>query len=463
MSRCAPSRRPKPRSGPNARVAAGAGRESSPTLAAAAAALAALLAVVSPVAGSPAGSAAPAAADRAGATVAFGERLAGPSDGATGDQFGDSVAVSGDTIVVGARYHDAQGNDSGAAYVFVRPAGGWAGTLTETAKLLPTDGVAGDDFGASVAIDGGTIAVGAIDFRVPCGCPAVTVAVGAVYVLTEPTTGWAGTVMEDARLMASDPPNSFQPASLAISVAVAGDTVIAGDPFYDTVGGNDSGAAFVFVEPPGGWTGVLLEDAKLLASDGQSDELGTSVAASGTTIVAGAPLDDDAEFDAGAAYVFTEPAGGWGGTLFEDAKLVPGLSLLEGHFGRSFAFAGGQVAAGAYSQFLDEGAGYLYSEPPGGWAGVRTETGNLNATDGVAGDFFGTAVGAGSATYVVSAINARGRRGLRLRPLPDLRGRLRERRPERMVGGGAVRPPVFREEEPRCAPPFRFSSRLWRS
>jgi hypothetical protein len=331
-----------------------------------------------------------------------------PSDGAVEDQFGESVAISGDTIVVGASWHAAQGNNSGQTYVFVRPAGGWAGTLTETAKLLPTDGESGDRFGESVAVDGDTIAAGATGFRVPCGCPAVTVGVGAVYVFTEPAGGWAGTVIEDARLMASDPPNSFQPAQLGGSVAVAGDTVIAGDLFYDTVGGNDSGAAFVFVEPAGGWAGVLLEDAKLLASDGESDELGTSVAVSGTTVVAGAPLDDDAEFDAGAAYVFTEPAGGWGGTLFEDAKLVPSLGLAEGHFGRSVAVDGAQVVAGAYSLFEGEGSGYLYTEPPGGWAGVLTENADINATDGAAGDFFGGAVAAGGGALIVGAMHAGG-------------------------------------------------------
>lgn len=79
------------------------------------------------------------------------------SDGAGGDHFGTAVAVSGDTVVVGA-VHD--NTSQGSAYVFVKPGGGWA-TGTETAKLTASDGVAGDQFGIAVAISGATIVVGA--------------------------------------------------------------------------------------------------------------------------------------------------------------------------------------------------------------------------------------------------------------------------------------------------------------
>ena len=80
-------------------------------------------------------------------------------DGADGDRFGNSVAVDGDTIVVGASGNDNEnGKDSGSAYVFTRTGTTW----TQQAKLLPKDGAAGDDFGKSVAIHGGTIVVGAM-------------------------------------------------------------------------------------------------------------------------------------------------------------------------------------------------------------------------------------------------------------------------------------------------------------
>ena len=82
------------------------------------------------------------------------------SDGAAYDNFGISVAVDGDTVVVGAPGDDGAGADSGSVYVFVKPTGGWA-TSTETAKLTASDGAALDYFGYSVAVDGDTVLVGA--------------------------------------------------------------------------------------------------------------------------------------------------------------------------------------------------------------------------------------------------------------------------------------------------------------
>ena len=79
------------------------------------------------------------------------------SDGARIDKFGQSVAISGDTIVVGAYVADAPLSDSGAAYVFVRSGTTW----TQQQKLTASDGRAGDEFGNSVAIAGETLAVGA--------------------------------------------------------------------------------------------------------------------------------------------------------------------------------------------------------------------------------------------------------------------------------------------------------------
>ena len=83
------------------------------------------------------------------------------SDGATGDNFGWSVAVSGDgnSVVIGARYDDDRGSNSGSAYVFTRSGSSW----TQQAKLTASDGAASDNFGWSVAVsgDGSTAVIGA--------------------------------------------------------------------------------------------------------------------------------------------------------------------------------------------------------------------------------------------------------------------------------------------------------------
>ena len=83
-----------------------------------------------------------------------------PSDGAEWDGFGGSVTISGDTVVIGAAYDDDNGDGSGSAYLFEKPAGGWA-DMTETAKLTASDGADGDYFGRSVSISGNTVIVGA--------------------------------------------------------------------------------------------------------------------------------------------------------------------------------------------------------------------------------------------------------------------------------------------------------------
>ncbi len=82
------------------------------------------------------------------------------SDGAVGDRFGDSVSVSCDTAVVGASSDDDNGNNSGSAYIFKRNQGG-ADQWVEVKKLTASDGAAGDQFGRSVAISGDSVVVGA--------------------------------------------------------------------------------------------------------------------------------------------------------------------------------------------------------------------------------------------------------------------------------------------------------------
>jgi hypothetical protein len=275
--------------------------------------------------------------------------------------------------------------------------------VAESAKLVPSDPGGEDRFGTSVAIDGATVVVGAPGYDVPCFPSECST--GAAYVFTEPAGGWAGTVMEAATLLASDWSPVLHGGLLGHAVAVSGQTVAASDFFYHQQG-NDSGAVWVFLQPAGGWAGAQYEDAKLLASDGALDDnLGFSVAASGTTIVAGAWRHDAGGFDTGAAYVFTEPAGGWTGTLFESAKLQSSAFVPEAYFGRSVAVTEGRVVVGAWSEVFDDGAAYFFDEPPGGWGGMTLDV-ELAASDGAPSDEFGVPVAAGGGTIVVGAQGA---------------------------------------------------------
>jgi FG-GAP repeat len=366
------------------------------------------------------------------------------SDAAVADELGTAVAVSGDTIVVGAVGDGAQ---RGAAYVFVRPAGGWAGALTENAKLTASDGVEGDALGSAVAVGGGTIVVGA---------PGDDGMRGAAYVFTKPAGGWSGALSQTAKLTASA---RTAAALLGNAVGVDGDTAVAGAP------GENGGAAYVFVEPAGGWAGALTQSARLTSSPSAAGAaLGSSIAVSGSTVAAGAPganssrgavyvfskpgtgwsgaqtqsavlsatagavghqlglsvLATDAVVVAGApfagsargaAYVFVRPPAGWSGSLTESARLAASASFDSEELGISVAARGDTVAAGSWGDDAFAGAVYIFTKPAGGWAGAVEETQRLTAADAAAGDSLGGSVGFDGGTIAVGASADDGDRG----------------------------------------------------
>ena len=217
-------------------------------------------------------------------------------DRAFNDEFGISVAVDGDTVVVGAHEDDDNYINSGSVYVFTKPANGWA-DATETGKLTASDGAAGSRFGVSVGVDGDTVVVGArLDDDNGW-------ASGSAYVFTKPANGWTTTSSFAAKLTASDGVAGDQ---VGRSVAVDGDTVVVG-AFGDDDNGSTSGSAYVFKEPAGGWV-TATETAKLTASDGASfDYFGISIAVDGGTVVVGAYLDDAKRMDSGSAYISRSP------------------------------------------------------------------------------------------------------------------------------------------------------------
>ena len=197
------------------------------------------------------------------------------------------MAVSGDggTVVAGAPYRDAGGAGRGAAYLFVRPPGGWA-DATQTARLTATGGADEDHLGHSVAVSGDGSAVVAGAPWNDAGGPNR----GAAYLYARPPGGWTSTATFTARLTAADGDDGDE---LGSSVAVSGDgsTVVAGAPLNDA-GGNNRGAAYLYARPPGGWAATAAFTAKLTAADSADwDELGYSVtvSADGGTVVAGAP------------------------------------------------------------------------------------------------------------------------------------------------------------------------------
>jgi len=221
---------------------------------------------------------------RSGATWSQQAKLVA-SDGAGGDQFGQYVSISGDTVVVGALYDDFDSKtNAGSAYVFVRSGTTWS----QQQKLTASDGAADDHFGTSVSISGDTVVVGAHwdDSKK-----------GSAYVFVRSGTTWS----QEQKLTSG----SVVAGQFGISVSISGDTAVVGAEVDDGNEPNsDSGAAYVFIRNGDGWD----QEAKLTASDGVLfDYFGGSVSISGDTVVVGARgADVDSKTDAGSAYVYGE-------------------------------------------------------------------------------------------------------------------------------------------------------------
>ena len=165
-----------------------------------------------------------------------------------------SVAISGDTVVIGALFDDgAAGFEQGSAYVFVRSGGVWS----QQQKLEASDAAAGDVFGISVAISGDTVVVGAwLDDG------AAGVDQGSAYVFVRSGGVWS----QQQKLEASD---AGAGDGFGLSVAISGDTVVISAVFDDGPAGADQGSAYVFVRSGGVWS----QQQKLEASDAGAGDL----------------------------------------------------------------------------------------------------------------------------------------------------------------------------------------------
>lgn len=252
------------------------------------------------------------------------------SDGGFNDQFGQSVTLDGDTIVIGTT------NDE-SAYVFVRSGGVW----TEQAKLVAGDGGFGDKFGWSVSLDQDTVVIGAPG-KADNGSDS-----GAAYVFVRTGGIWT----EQAMLSASD---GAENDTFGSSVSLDGDLVIVGAHGDD----GSTGAAYAYFRSGGSWT----EQAKLTARDGAPlDHFGRSVALDGATVSIGATGGDDNGDQSGSAYLFT----GTGGSWKEQAKLLASDGADLEWFGSTVALDADTVIVGAsldWVQGVRHGSAYVYDD-----------------------------------------------------------------------------------------------------
>ena len=237
------------------------------------------------------------------------------------EQFSQAVAIDGETLVVGAPLHTSTaGTSQGAAYVFTRSGTTW----TQQAKLIPTDAAAFAEFGTSVDISGNTIVVGAPgDVR------------RAAYVFFRNGSIWT----QQGKLTAgAKAPNM----DFGRRVAIDADTVAVGAPLYDGPSGADQGAVFVFGRKGSAWSARAM----LRPTDASQDaRFGTSVAVSGDSLIAGRSISNDtlAVNMRGAAWIFERDGSAW-----TESVRVEDLAAIDwDRFGRSVAIEGDRALVGA--------------------------------------------------------------------------------------------------------------------
>ncbi len=348
------------------------------------------------------------------------------------DYFGASVAVSGDTVVVGAYAENSSttgvnstpndnASSSGAAYVFTRSGTTWS----QQAYLKASNTGGADYFGWSVAVSGDTAVVGA--FREDSSTTGFNStpdenasASGAAYVFTRSGSTWS----QQAYLKAS---NTGADDYFGYIVAVSGDTVVVGaaGEASSTTGVNStpnenalySGAAYVFTRSGSAWS----QQAYLKASNAAAeDSFGSSVAVSGDTVVVGASGEDssttgvnstpnESASAAGAAYVFTRSGATWS----QQAYLKASNTGVEDLFGYSVAVSGDTVVVGASGEDSSttgvnstpnnsgggSGAAYVFTRSGATWS----QQAYLKASNPGFSDEFGSSVSVSGDTAVVGA------------------------------------------------------------
>ena len=308
--------------------------------------------------------------------------------GTGGRDFGGSVAISGDTVIVGAKGDGDNGPNSGAAYVFVKREAGWI----QQEKLLADDGDLNNRFGCAVAIDGHTAIVGSYTdtISIPAEQKIVT-EVGSAYVFTRSGDDWS-----QKQKLEVDDDDKEKYAHFGYSVAIDGDTAIVGASQDDS----KKGSAYVFVYDGNKW----IQEQKLIAGDGAAkDEFGCSVAIDGNRAIVGAKganryaqYSGDPSYVGGLAFVFLRSGGVWS----QEDQLSAADGVARDEFGCSVAIDGNRAIVGISTIERNAGAVYVFVRNGSDWTPQEE---NLTAGDRSSPDRFGSSVAMDGDTAIVGA------------------------------------------------------------
>ncbi|NQU06210.1 MAG: T9SS type A sorting domain-containing protein [Calditrichaeota bacterium] len=299
------------------------------------------------------------------------------SDAHANDEFGTSVAISGDYAIVGSPRNDDDGDRSGSAYIFVRDDWEW----TEQAKLTASDADSGDFFGRSLSISGDYAIVSA--YRNGDNGELS----GSAYIFARDGEEWT----EQAKLTASDA-DAYD--YFGWRVSISGDYAIVG-AYGNDDGRHDSGSAYIFVRNGDNW----VEQAKITAHDaGIEDYFGGAVSISGNYAIIGAEGDSDFGISSGSAYIFVRDGDEW----HEQAKLNADDAYEIDIFGFAVSINGDYAIVGAYlndSNGWDSGSAYVFIRDGEEW----TQQAKLNASDAGSFDYFGYSVSISGDYAIVGA------------------------------------------------------------
>jgi hypothetical protein len=294
---------------------------------------------------------------------------------AVGDTFGTSVSIDGDSIIVGAFFHDGAVLDAGAAYVFVREGTTW----TEQGKLEADDAFSSDFFGWSVSIDGDTALIGARQEDDKGGNA------GAAYVFVRSGTTWT----QQQKLLSDD---SATGDGFGTAVAVSGDSALIGAPRND-----NSGSAYIFLRSGTTWT----EQQELVVTPtAGGDNFGGNVSLEGDTALVSAHAEEESGgTNTGSAYVFARSGTTWA----EQGKLLAGDASDGSFFGIGVSLSADIAVIGANGDARpggdNSGAAYVFSRTGTTWS----EDGKLSASDAAADTYFGSATAVDGMTVVIGA------------------------------------------------------------
>ena len=296
------------------------------------------------------------------------------SDGKTDARFGCSVSIDDDYAIIGAVEDNENGYRSGSAYIFKLEGTIW----TEQTKLLPSDGLAYQNFGVSVYIDGEYAIIGAT------GDDSNGLDSGSAYIFKREGTIWT----EQTKLLPSDGEEDY---IFGGCVSLYGDFAIIGST-GDKENGEYSGSAYIFKREGTIWT----EQTKLLPSDGeQFESFGRSVAIDGDYTIIGAPGDNDNGYVAGSAYIFKRNGNLWS----EQSKLLASDGEKYDYFGRSVSIDGQYVIIGAWGDESRSGSAYIFKREGEIW----TQLEKMSPSDIDSGDYFGFSVSINGDYAIVGA------------------------------------------------------------